>query len=316
MKIGIIGAGYVGTATRIFAGGQIESVVYDIDPTKCSPEGTELKDMNECELVFVCVPTPANQDGSCHLGIVEQAVKDLKEALDEDAVVVLRSTVPVGTCEDLGVYFMPEFLTERSWLDDVTNCEWWVLGVPMLKEKYGVATEVAGDKGVKSFMKMLALAHEDKKIAGTGVDITTTQIAEVTKLAKNAFFSTKVSFFNEIKEFCDWKGINFDAFRNFVTRDDRVGDSHTRVPGPDQKRGFGGTCLPKDLNSLIYQMGEEGMKSHVLAAVRERNETVDRPSKDWEKDKGRAVIDDDKSGEPKADFLDEIVPLASDLGEL
>ena len=315
MKIGIIGAGYVGTATRVFAGQQIEALVYDIDPEKCSPEGTKLDDMNQCDLVFVCVPTPANKDGSCHVGIVESGVQDLREALTEDVPIVLRSTVPVETSENLGVYFMPEFLTERSWAEDVANCEWWILGVPELSKKYDTPTEVAEDNGVKLFMKMLKLAHEDKKISGTGIDVTTTQIAEITKLAKNAFFSTKVSFFNEVKEFCDWKGINFDAFRNFVTRDERVGDSHTRVPGPDQKRGFGGTCLPKDLNSLIHQMEEEGMKSHVLSAVKERNETVDRPSKDWELDKGRAIVGDSNEKKNEADFLDEIVPFSAD-GEL
>jgi len=71
--------------------------------------------------------------------------------------------------------------------------------------------------------------------------------------------------------------------------DDRIGSSHTDVPGPDGKAGFGGTCFPKDTNSLLHQM----KNSLVLKAVVERNQKVDRPEHDWESDKGRAVTLDE-----------------------
>lgn len=85
------------------------------------------------------------------------------------------------------------------------------------------------------------------------------------------------------------KNINFENVRILSTLDTRIGVSHTMVPGPDSKRGFGGICLPKDLNSMIHQFHESNIKPIVLQSVLERNE-IDRPEKDWEADSGRAVI--------------------------
>ena len=70
-----------------------------------------------------------------------------------------------------------------------------------------------------------------------------------------------------------------------AANDERIGASHTLVPGHDGKRGFGGTCFPKDVNSMVCQMDN----SIILKAVTQRNENVDRPEKEWEQDKGRAV---------------------------
>ena len=78
--------------------------------------------------------------------------------------------------------------------------------------------------------------------------------------------------------------------RHLVAQDKRIGHSHTYVPGPDGKRGFGGTCFPKDVSSLITQMIDCGLMSYVLIAARNRNIDIDRPEKDWSQDKGRAVI--------------------------
>mgnify|MGYP000483459287 CR=1 FL=1 len=76
-----------------------------------------------------------------------------------------------------------------------------------------------------------------------------------------------------------------------ATADDRILPSHSKVPGHDGKRGFGGTCFPKDTSSLRYEMKTTGMKPYVMNAIIERNEKVDRPEKDWKNNKGRAVID-------------------------
>jgi len=72
--------------------------------------------------------------------------------------------------------------------------------------------------------------------------------------------------------------------------DDRIGSSHSSVPGHDGKKGFGGTCFPKDMNSLCYEMQKSGMKPYILEAALTRNVVVDRPEKDWNENKGRAVV--------------------------
>jgi UDPglucose 6-dehydrogenase len=102
--------------------------------------------------------------------------------------------------------------------------------------------------------------------------------------------ATKVSFCNEIYQFCKLKGIDYENVRKLAANDDRILHSHTYIPGPDGKKGFGGTCFPKDTNSLKYEMENAGMKSYILNSAIERNEKIDRPEKDWNENKGRAVV--------------------------
>lgn len=113
---------------------------------------------------------------------------------------------------------------------------------------------------------------------------------------KNCFLSTKVSFCNEIYQFCQTKGINYENVRKIAANDDRILHSHTYVPGPDGKKGFGGTCFPKDTNSLSYEMVKSGMKPYILDSIIERNKIIDRPEQDWNDNKGRAVVNTINNG--------------------
>ena len=93
MKIGIIGNGFVGKATNILENKDVELVIYDIDPNLCRPTGTTLKDICKTDILFISVPTPMNKDGSCHLGILESVVNDIKKFVDlNENLVVIRST--------------------------------------------------------------------------------------------------------------------------------------------------------------------------------------------------------------------------------
>ena len=78
--------------------------------------------------------------------------------------------------------------------------------------------------------------------------------------------------------------------RAAVGVDDRIGFSHTQVPGPDGKKGFGGTCFPKDLSSLIYHLTQVGTPSNIMGSAKYRNESIDRPERDWQLNTGRAVV--------------------------
>ena len=118
-----------------------------------------------------------------------------------------------------------------------------------------------------------------------------TKDAEMIKLFRNNYLATKVSFCNEISQFCQLKDINYENVRKLAVLDSRIGASHSMVPGPDGKQGFGGTCFPKDTNSLRYEMSESGMKSYIIHAAIERNIKVDRVEQDWNSNKGRAVVD-------------------------
>ena len=118
MKIGIVGNGFVGKATQILKTPQTEVIVYDINPELCKPFGTTIEHMADCKLVFICVPTP-DKNGRCYTGIVQTVVQELQAVGCQ--YIIIRSTVPPGTSDSLGTFFMPEFLTERNYLTDFEN---------------------------------------------------------------------------------------------------------------------------------------------------------------------------------------------------
>ena len=242
MKIGIIGNGFVGKATKQLKCKDIEILTYDINPELCEPAGLTLNDMNECEIIFISVPTTMNKDGSCYLDIINSVLQDLK-SINYDKYIVLRSTVPAGTCDNLGVYFMPEFLTEKNFIYDFINNKDWIFGL--------CGIDSARDElFTQQISKLFSLAHQNDRIVYNNLNFVTNKEAEMIKMFKNCFLATKVSFCNEMSMFCEHKGINYENVRRLAANDDRILHSHTTVPGPDGKRGFGGTCFPKDTSSL------------------------------------------------------------------
>jgi UDPglucose 6-dehydrogenase len=280
--IGVIGNGFVGKATQQLNHDNITMMVYDVRPELCRPNGITLSDMKQCHLIFVCVPTPMEASGACHVGLVESVVRDLKSVLNtDDCPIVIRSTVPPGTCDRLGCYFMPEFLTEKNYIQDFIHCENWILGL-------------RGKESDEVFKQSMSWLFQSAKNAGKimhdHVVFRTNSEAEMIKYFRNDYLATKISFCNEIEEFCRLKGIDYEAVRSGAILDSRIGESHTFVPGHDGHRGFGGTCFPKDTQSLLHEMGKVGMSSYILKSVVQRNLEVDRKEKDWEDNKGRAVV--------------------------
>ena len=283
MKIGIIGNGFVGKATNILENQNVELVIYDINPELCNPVGTTLQDICNTDIVFISVPTPMNKDGSCHIGILESVVGEIKKLCDlNQNLIVIRSTVPPGTSDNLNCYFMPEFLTEKNFVYDFINNEHWIFGLKGQEQDELFKTKIS---------ELFNLSHEAGKIKYNNLHFIKNKEAEMVKLFRNNYLSVKVGFCNEIAEFCSKIDIEYENVRKLATIDSRIGQSHTNVPGHDGKYGFGGTCFPKDTNNLKNEMKKIGMKSYILDSVVERNEKVDRPEKDWNSNKGRAVIE-------------------------
>ena len=115
--------------------------------------------------------------------------------------------------------------------------------------------------------------------------------AEMTKYFRNTFLAMKVSFCNEIYDYCQNRGVNYEVVRRMSGLDNRIGASHMMVPGNDGHRGFGGTCFPKDTSALWNDFRDNGIESFILKAAIERNDKLDRPEMDWCEDKGRAVVE-------------------------
>ena len=290
--IGIIGNGFVGGATQLLKCNDIKVLVWDIIPEKCNPENLKISDLKVCDYIFICVPTPMEDSGNCHIGIVKKVVDNLrnpKNQIDTNKTkIVLRSTIPPGTSEELGCYFMPEFLTEANWKEDFYNCQNWIIGSKFTNS--ATSTISTNTDIYPKFKNLIDTAYNSQVIKYNNVVSLTTKEAEMVKYVRNSFLATKVSYFNEIYELCKYLGIEYEKIRTSTYLDDRIGSSHTMVPGPDNRKGFGGTCLPKDINALSYLYQNTLYKAPpILSAVIYRNDNIDRPERDWAEDK-RAKI--------------------------
>lgn len=280
MKIGIIGNGFVGKATRILECKDIEILSFDIKPELCIPLGITLNNLMDCECIFISVPTPMKSNGECYLNILNNVIDDITN-LNYKGFIVIRSTIPIGTSDTLNSYFMPEFLTERNFEKDFKSNKDWI---------FGLLNTDTDRKFKETMTTLINYANINGKIDSNNVYFVQNKEAEMIKLFRNCYLSTKVSFCNEMYEFCNKNQVNYDNVRSLACNDSRILHSHSYVPGPDGKFGFGGTCFPKDTSSLKYQMDQVGMKSYVIDAIINRNNEVDRNEKDWKSDIGRAFI--------------------------
>ena len=281
MRIGIVGQGYVGTAVRTVFKKHYDVSTYDINKELSTCE-TLHELVNTTDIVFVCVPTPMNPDGSCNLDIVNSVVRDINKTVNagqDGKIVAIKSTVPPGTtdrlnkeCEHISVIFNPEFLTEANFIEDFRNQSRIIIG--------GVRPATT------KLRQVYSLAFPDATIVKTG-----SKTAEMVKYMTNTFLATKVSFANEMYNICGRLGIDYDKVVEYSTYDERLGKSHWAVPGPDGKLGFGGSCFPKDINALIQLGLELDMTPEVLIAAWHTNLEV-RPEQDWNNLKGRAVVEE------------------------
>jgi UDPglucose 6-dehydrogenase len=258
--IGIIGNGFVGNAVYQNLKDKVSCKVYDIDIRK-SPN--TLDEVLEQNFIFVCLPTPMKSTGECDLSILDNFFNCLPKNIESTFIV--KSTVPVGTTkkysQKYNVIHNPEFLTARNAVEDFKNSERNIVG---------------GKKELcENFVKLFeSLFPHIPSI------ITTSDESESIKYFSNTFLSLKVAYFNKMYDFCEKHGMNYDVVCGGVISDSRIGKSHSKVPGIDGDRGFGGTCFPKDLNSLIIQMESVGLDASMLKSVWSYNQQI-RQVIDW-----------------------------------
>ena len=276
MKIGIIGQGYVGTALKEGFQDFYQVETYDKYDLGKSTH-SKISDIVELsDVIFVCVPTPMRQDGSCYTGIVEEVIREINENANGQ-IVVIKSTVPPGTTDRINqeythstVIFNPEFLTEANFIQDFKNQSRIILG---------------GDrKGTNKVRQIYSRILPNATIVKTGA-----KHAEMVKYFTNCFLATKVSFANEMYNVCQQLDLDYDKIVEYATYDERLGKSHWAVPGPDGDFGYGGHCLPKDLSAIVSEFDTYGL----LEAVEQVNDQV-REDRDWEHMVGRAVLEEEE----------------------
>ena len=284
-KIAVIGTGYVGLTTgACFAhmGHQVVCADIDADKIESLRRGVipivelGLQDLvvegiaegrlsfvlgaaaaaAGCEIAFLCVPTPQGNDGSADLSYIEAAAREIGPVLPYEAVVVNKSTVPVGSARvvervlgrpDVKVVSNPEFLREGSAVQDFLRPDRVVVG--------------CDDQAAA--LKVSALYDA----ISAPVIVTDPASAETIKYAANAFLATKLSFINAIAAICEGVGADVDDVVVGMGSDKRIGQDFLR-PGP----GWGGSCFPKDSRALVKIAREAGYHFDLLEGVLTINE--------------------------------------------
>jgi len=245
MHILIIGHGFVGKAVDYGFSTKgvrktIVDPIYDGVPVASAgywPSIDDIKDMTDFDLIFVCVPTPMNDDGSINSSIVEETVSYLN-GNEVSGIIVIKSTITPDVAEKLHKYdrvvYNPEFLTERTANEDFVNPPMHVFG------------------GEQYFTETVQRIYEQHSLCKPcPVFHMTVKEASFVKYGINTYLASKVAWFNQFYDVVTNYGGAFHKVIGAMTTDERIGKSHTNVPGFDGKRGFGGACFPKDTNAFL-----------------------------------------------------------------
>ena len=273
-KIGIIGNGFVGNSIAFGFSPTHEIRIHDKDEKR---NMNTIEEVLDCDFIFVAVPTPMNSDGSINLDLVKRALDEINEKNKKDNIIILKSTMIPGSSgilqheyPELNIVFNPEFLTERTAKLDFLTQARIILG------------------GNPRFTKRVKELFEERFIHCYVIETNLTT-AEMIKYMNNIFFASKVSIMNEFKLMCKEVGADWETAVKGFAADQRIGDSHLNVPGPDGKLGFGGSCFPKDINAFMSFAEELGIDIPTIKGAWQTNLNV-RPERDWEKLEGRAVV--------------------------
>lgn len=290
MKITMIGTGYVGLVTgTCFAESGNDVTCLDVDSRKVKllndggvpiyePGLEELVKRNaaaerlifttsyeeaisSAQCIFICVGTPQDESGAADLRYVQSAAENMAPYLRENAVVVCKSTVPVGTNRRVAAWIKaktdtpfkvasnPEFLKEGAAIDDFTKPDRVVVGVD---------DPAAADVLLELYKPFL---RTEKPFISVGIES-----AEMIKYAANCMLATKISFINEMANICECVGADINEVRKGIGHDARIGFSFM-FPGV----GYGGSCFPKDVRALAALAADYGVEPRILRTVDETN---------------------------------------------
>ncbi|MDG2187651.1 MAG: UDP-glucose/GDP-mannose dehydrogenase family protein [Hyphomicrobiales bacterium] len=220
--------------------------------------------IEKSEAIFIAVGTPMDINGDTDLTILYDCIQDIKVHLKKGRkkTLIIKSTIPVGTCEniksmlndnqdyEIDVVSNPEFLREGSAIKDFMNPDRIVIGTDNQRS-----------------IKLLKTIYKKQIDLGHKVIFTNIKSAEIAKYASNSFLAMKVSFINEISDLCETTGADIDEVRNVIGSDKRIGDKFLE-PGP----GYGGSCFPKDLSSLVNIAKSYGNRIEIIEQVIESND--------------------------------------------
>ena len=290
MKIAVIGTGYVGlvTGTCLAETGNIVSCI-DIDANKIArlnkgevpiyePQldayfernmkaqrlifTTSLVDgIKDAEVIFLALPTPPGEDGSADLSYILKVAEQLGSLIEKYTIIVDKSTVPVGTADKVH-----EIISKKA------SCTFSVVSNPeFLREGFAISDFMKPDRVVigtddAAARKVMERLYKPFVRQGNPIIFMDSKSAELTKYAANAFLATKITFMNEIANYCEIVGANVDQVRIGIGSDERIGKRFL-FPGI----GYGGSCFPKDVQALVKAGKDHQFDFSILNAVEQRN---------------------------------------------
>ena len=216
--------------------------------------------ISKSDVIFICVGTPPKKNGESNLSFVDQVSKDISNKIKGYTVIVSKSTVPVGTSKRIenslkknnsiksfDVVSNPEFLREGAAINDFMRPDKIIIGCRTKK----------AEKILKKIYKKLKRPYV----------VTNNETAEIIKYANNSFLATKITFINEIADLCENIGAEVETVAKAIGLDGRIGAKFLH-PGP----GYGGSCFPKDVKSLIYQGNKNSTDLKIAKAVDRAND--------------------------------------------
>ena len=238
----IAGYGFVGKAHELlFKDRRREIVIYD------PPKGMEA-DLQNTSAVVICVPTPELESGACDISAVYDVISKCKTTTP----ILIKSTIHLQGWKYLKeefpshkLCFSPEFLRAANFMNDVKDLDSIIL---------------SGDTDYWRDQYSYNWPHMK-------IHIVNPEEAIAIKYFRNAFLATKVSFFNEIYDFCKQYEIDYEQVRGGVAADERIGGSHTFVWPEEGTRGWGGMCFPKDTKALLKMAAEKNINLNILSAA-------------------------------------------------
>lgn len=282
MRIAVLGTGYVGLSTGVCLSNIGHQVVcIDLDEQKISnlsqgispiyEPGLESllaknieagrlvfttshqKGLKGAEIIIIAVGTPQRNDGGADLSYLEQAAKDISAHLEKNAIVVLKSTVPVGTNENVKS-ILDEKCIKGVTIDMVSNPEFLRQGSAIMDTMHADRI-IIGSENIEAAKKI----KEMYRPLNVPILLTSIRSAEMIKYASNAFLATKISFINEIANLCEAVEADVEDVAMGMGKDKRIGESFLR-PGI----GYGGSCFPKDVKALLHTANVHGRNFSML----------------------------------------------------
>lgn len=252
IKIGIVGVGFVGRA--ILSAYEGRAICYD----PAAGYNASIEELMHASVIFVCVPSPPRNDGSCDTTILESVLEQLK---GYRGVIVSKVTAPPSEYVRLEkkyprLVYAPEFLTAANAVDDYKNSKFLIIG------GNSTLTQIAVDA------ILVGLGNE---VVVKETDIATAALAKYTI---NSFLATKVAFFNELYDVAQASKVDYNELATLIKLDPRIGESHMQVPGPDGNRGFAGACFPKDTAALAHYAHKVGEDLSILEQAIRSNKFI------------------------------------------